>query len=140
MLTYNPHVWKHVPAAVLEWRGRLVAATSKLHRFLEAAVSGGEVGINIERVEGAVTWVNDFEEVFERRHGPRTFTIDAAAFAAFGFKVSDDRIAMCAACKRIAKSRGGKCCPEYNNENRKPRRIIFNMQMHVRPEVAPVDG
>jgi hypothetical protein len=133
------HLWRHVPPVVLEWRGRLAAATSKLHRVLEAATNGGDGGVVVERADGAVTWVNEFEDVFEQRHGPRTFSVDAAAFTAFGFQVSNDRIAMCMACKGVAKSRGGKCCPEYDNESRRMRRIIYNMRMVVPLRVTPME-
>jgi hypothetical protein len=126
-------LWRHVPPVVREWRGRLAAATSKLHRFLEAATNGGDaddtLGVYVEREEGAVTWASDFRQAFERKHGMGSFVMDVAAFTAFGFAVSDKTVNMCLSCKHFARARPTRCCENYSAGNRRMQVVISGMRI-----------
>ncbi len=120
--------WKSVPAKVLEWRGGLAAATNKLHEFL--AMDDDERGFTIRRVEGRVTWALDLEAAFFKceRFTDYSFMFDVAVLAAFGFTTSGDKYEyVCKSCKQLAKSRGGKCCADYNNSSRAKKRVVFDM-------------
>jgi hypothetical protein len=117
--------WKAVPPKLLEWQGLLASATNKLHAFL--SMEDDERGCNIERVEGHVTWLQDFKSAYEACMGHGTFVKDTATLHAFGFRMSEKKEHVCMACKQLAKTRGGNCCPAFSRENRRVKYVIHGM-------------
>jgi hypothetical protein len=115
--------WKVVPPIMLEWKGEMAAATSKLHEFL--AMDDEERRCRITREEGRVTWVHDFKAVFERTMSV-PYVADPAVFHAFGYTWSVRMENVCKACKQLAK---GKCCEEYNGSDRGKKTVIHNMRL-----------
>jgi hypothetical protein len=75
----------------------------------------------------SLTWLQDFKAAFEDVNGHNTFVNDASVFHSFGFSVSQKTEKVCLACKQIAKSRGGRCCSDYSQDNRRLKHVIFGM-------------
>lgn len=119
--------WGAVPDAILQWQHQLAAATNKLHHFLD--MDEDERGCSIQCVDGHVTWELDFKAAFEAFYGKGSYTPDVAVFQRFGFRKSSEPENACKSCKQIAKSRGGKCCEQYSNNNRTKKHVIFNMKL-----------
>lgn len=119
--------WNSMPDIILQWRSKLAAATNRLHAFFE--MDEDERGCKIEYVPGHVTWTHDFKKVFENINGAGSFIPDAATFFAFGYEWSDRMENVCKSCKQLAKSRGGKCCDKYDNNNRGKKTVISNMKL-----------
>jgi hypothetical protein len=132
--------WRVAPRSILDWQSKLASATNKLHAFL--TMDEDERGYRIERVEGHVTWM--FKQIFQSHlSGSSTFPatakpdVDLSVLTTFGFTVSTDpHEKVCLACKQIAKARGGKCCAEYSQGNRRKKEVIYNMQ--VTPLLTPL--
>jgi hypothetical protein len=118
--------WKAVPPKLLEWQGLLASATNKLHAFL--SMEDDERGCKIERVEGNVTWLQDFKAAYEACMGHGTFVSDTATFHAFGYRISESRENVCKSCKQLAKSRSGRCCENYSNADRGKKVVIHGMR------------
>ena len=119
--------WKNVPAKMLEWQGKLAAATNKLHAFLTME-SDKRRGYEIAHAPGRITWLLDFETVF-REVMDAPFVSDAAVFANFRFKTSEKSIMVCIGCKQLPLGRGTKCCPEYAHDRRRLKNVIYDMTM-----------
>jgi hypothetical protein len=106
-------------------------------------VNGGDrietLGVSVERVEGAVTWVSDFKQAFESKHGVGSFVMDVAAFMAFGFTVSERTVNMCLSCKHFARARPTRCCANYSAGNRSMQAIIRGMRIGMRVQPAQAD-
>lgn len=118
--------WKAMPPILLVWQKGLASATNKLWQFLE--MDDDERGCRVECVEGRITWVQDFVAVYERKMGCQ-FVADPAVLCNFGFTYSEKRENICKSCRQLAKSRGGKCCEEYDNKNRASKQVIMNMRL-----------
>ena len=127
--------WKTVPPKMLEWQSKLAAATNKLHAFLD--MSPDERGnYAIARVPGRVTWLLEFESVFKEVMGT-TVVHDASVFSRFGFRISDGPVHVCMACKQLAKNRGTtKCCDAYSHDNRRVKKVIYDMSFTDEPAPA----
>lgn len=119
--------WKAVPPKIMEWRGELAAATSKLHEFL--SIDDDERGVSIQRVEGRVTWVQDFKDAYQLTMGEKLASMDASVLAAFGFTLGDKHENVCKSCKQEARGGANRCCSAYSKPNRTKKHVIFNMAM-----------
>ena len=119
--------WKAVPPKILEWRGVLAAATSKLHEFL--SMDEDERGFAIQRVEGHVTWVHDFKDAYQLTMGEKLDAVDGAVMSEFGFTVSDKIEHVCKACKQIARGGRNRCCMEYDTTYRTKKFVIYNLHI-----------
>jgi hypothetical protein len=115
--------WKSVPTKMLEWQGKLAAATNKLHAFLE--MDEDERGCRITFDEGHVTWLIDFKEAYVAAM-KTPYVDDPAVFQRFGYVTSDKRWNCCKACKQIAKK---DCCGVSTREDRLKKDLIFNMRL-----------
>ena len=103
-------------------------APNKLHEFL--TMDDDERGCVIRRVEGRVTWVQDFKAAYVLKiSNEQLGALDAAIMTEFGFTVSDKMENVCRGCKQIARARGGGCCPEFDRDARVKKAVIHNMQM-----------
>jgi hypothetical protein len=100
------------------------SAACKLRRFL--TMDDHERGFVIRRAKGHVTWTADFRREFEAWMG-MPMVLDRGVLTEFGFSCPPKRENVCKGCKQIAKSRGGRCCPAYNADNRTKVAVIFNM-------------
>ncbi len=112
---------------MLEWQGKLAAATNKLHAFL-AMESDKRGGYEITHEPGKITWLLDFEAVF-REVMDAPFVNDAAVFSNFRFRVSEKPIMICLGCKQLPLGRGPKCCPEYAHDRRRLKNVLYDMSM-----------
>jgi hypothetical protein len=113
--------WKNVPAKMLEWKGALALATNRLHEFLSMDdVDRG--GLRIRRVDGAVTWREDFKRAFESVMVGAKYAPDAATFEAFGFSVEAD-VNVCVVCKQRAVATSCFCA----NRRRVKKSVVVNM-------------
>jgi hypothetical protein len=108
--------WEVAPKKLRDWQGLLSSATNKLHEFL--SMDDDDRGISISRVDGCVTWLLQFKAAFEGRMGS-TLDTDPSVLAQFGYRVSEKKENVCKACKQLAKSRGGRCCAQYNYNRRR---------------------
>ncbi|PNH03860.1 hypothetical protein TSOC_010043 [Tetrabaena socialis] len=125
--------WKAMPPEVLEWRGKLSAATNKLYEFLameddERTSPSTFKTYSISNVPGHVTWVSDLKHAFEDCMASK-LDIDAATLVTFGYQASGGRENVCKSCKGIAKARGGRCCDAYDVKNRVKKEVIFDMRI-----------
>lgn len=119
--------WKAVPKTMLDWQSKLAAATNKLHEFL--AMEPDERGCLIEQAANHVTWVHDFKAAFETKMGHGSFKLDPSVFHTFGYTVSDKLENVCQSCRQLARSRGGKCCENYDSNRRGKKAVIYNMKL-----------
>lgn len=119
--------WRMVPPVILEWQSSLAAATNKLYSFL--TMEDSERGCAIACVEGRVTWLSELKGAYERAMGCKLGEVDASVLEQLGYTLGDKYEHVCLACKQIARSRGGSCCPLYNNVNRDRKRVIYNMEL-----------
>ena len=122
--------WKSVPPKILEWRGVLVSATSRLHEFL--SMDDDERGVAIRRVEGHVTWVQDFKAAYKACMDGDV-ALDAAVFAEFGFTLGDKHGNVCKSCKQEARGGLARCCDAYSKPNRTKKYVISNMAIGAHP-------
>lgn len=120
--------WKTVPPQLLVWRGDLAAGSVRLRQFL--SMNDTDRGCTIEHVDGRVTWMTDFKVAFRKTTGEALASVDAAVFADFGFRVSDNMINVCKHCGQVAASRGNKCCDAYDHASGRAKKIvIYNMKL-----------
>jgi hypothetical protein len=115
--------WKSVPPKLLEWQGKLAAATNKVHEFLE--MDEDERGCSITFIEGHVTWLLDFKAAYMAAM-KTPYVADPAVFQRFGYATSDKRWNCCKACRQIAKK---GCCASFSNDERLKKDLIFNMRL-----------
>ncbi|PNH08373.1 hypothetical protein TSOC_005112 [Tetrabaena socialis] len=125
--------WKAMPPEVLEWRGKLSAATNTLYEFLameddERTSPSTFKTYSISNVPGHVTWVSDLKHAFEDCMSSKLL-LDAATLGTFGYRASGGREHVCKSCKGIAKARGGRCCDAYDVKNRIKKEVIFDMRI-----------
>ena len=85
--------WAAAPQTLVEWQGRLAAATNPLYDYL--AMDDDDRHVIITKVpprasdgKRHVTWLLDFKAKFESRMSTK-FVDDPAVFAKFGFQVSE---------------------------------------------------
>lgn len=118
--------WKVVPAIMLEWRGKLTAATNKLEEFL--AMDEETRSYTIKYVPGAITWALDFKYAFEDKMKPDKYVEDPAVFATHGFSMPVKKEMMCKHCKGRALT---GCCPQWTREatGRGMKQLIHNMEL-----------
>lgn len=114
--------WSCVPPMIHEWRAKLSASTNKLAEFFE--MDDHERGCKIACVEGRVTWLSDFKKHFEEKMGKGTYVADPAVFAGLGFRLSQERVNVCKACKQLAK---GECCDSRGD--RTVKTVLHNLEM-----------
>ena len=96
---------------------------SKLCEFLQMV--DDERGCRISRVNGSITWVDDFKAAFNSKMACR-FEPDPATFHQFGYRLSAKEEHVCKACKKLAKS---GCCTMYKNSDRGKKKVIYDMVM-----------
>jgi hypothetical protein len=120
----------HFPGLIFDRQAQATNDEStKLHEFL--AMADNERGCVIKRVEGSVTLLEDFITAFKAKMDCK-FVLDIAVFASLGYRVTTERndmVNICMACKQIGKARGGLCCSQYAQSNRRKKHVVFGMRL-----------
>jgi hypothetical protein len=129
--------WNAAPPRLREWQGVLAAATNKLQEFL--LMDERERGARIERAEGSTTHVVVLKEYFLKAMKTPLKSVDHAVLRGLGYSLTE-KVKVCRSCLQVAKSRGGKCCDLYANNNRMDRDIVMDMRLTPVCGIAEATG